>query len=170
MDLNLSELRKTFLTELNIKFIRFACSEQSDTQELVSTKYPVYNEKKWIKSVEKFNSKEKKLVLKGRKWMGCLCRPKNANHSWISYYECEDGWNLERIMAASRHNYLWGSIACYFAKNKWLGGNLHTAKVGDLWINYPMEFKNQVAEAAYILNFYIAIVNETVYVSHDSYS
>ncbi len=163
MDINIGILRETFLSELNIKFTKFECSGKSNIEY---QKYPIANREEWRRSNNEFSSNKNKLVLDGLCWMGCLCNPINSKHGWISYYKCENGWDLKHIMATIRHNYLWGSTACYFTKNKWSAGVNTANKIEELWITNPMNFENQIAEAAYVSDIYITIVDDVIYVKY----
>lgn len=174
LDLNIGKMQKFFLIEHNINFIKFECNiltnDKTDKTDII---YPICDDNNWCDYDKKFSSNINKLAIKGYQWYGCLCNPPNVDHKWISYYECDKGWNLERIMAAIRHNYLWGSIACYFTKNIWqYSRNLfgYNPNIRDLWCTYPMTFKNQIAEARYVSDVGIIENENNIIVKYYGYT
>ena len=171
LDLNIGKLRISFLSEHDIIFKRFECGNLDEVKE-TKIHYPIDMEEDWANSSKRFlHSNKKELILEGDAWMGCLCNPKNKQHKWIGYYECDSGWDLKIIMAAIRHNYLWGSVSCYFTKGEWRGDAIYDKNNSqDLWIDYPMHFENQIAEATYVSALNIEIEKDQIYISYCSYT
>lgn len=154
-----------FLDEHQIEFIKFGCSTPQPKADIKV--YAVADDSEWAAIQGKYVTRNQNIVLEGHSWSGCICNPKSDDHQWIGHYKCRYGWTFPRVMAAIRHNYLWGRLAAYFSTQWWMTSEpKKTARAEDVYIG-PLSFPNKIAEAAYVLD--IELTNNK-FISYNFYT
>jgi hypothetical protein len=144
---------------------------QKSQKTLDNQNYEIYDDNGYNLAEAKCVFDEQKLTLSRISYQ----RTDNSDDTyWETVYYCEGGWNLKKIMIALKHHYASFVIECHkkYPKKieKWITGGNRTPNSSDLKFLLSTTIANQIAEANYVDELYIAHESGELYITWDDYS